>query len=374
MSWPSEEDRAPDTTSALRILLAWRIIEIRRASSDLLRDPAALLAVAALLIGVVAVTRVGFTHEPNVALARFAAETAASALVFGFTTWLASALQAQGALRGVFFPLVVAHRRRLIFRLFEATGLWFCGLMCAALALVSVAPAHLAGFAAAAGLGLLLTMGFHWWRSPHENLYSRAVHAPGRKPKSLHGMMLVARIQWRRRMDPAPAWLGAVVTLVVATSVAALASHNNANAAIGMSVLAAAALLAGGVFGRIDAELVRFLGHQPFPVLRILASSALATPCLIAIFTAVAGMVIGESPLIACSTAAGVGGLLAVFTIGSGLHALAGQPRFASFAALVDLAVGIVLLTAYAPLLWILAPARVVMLVQRARRLRWADL
>jgi len=268
---------------------------------------------------------------------------------------------------------VATHGRRLIFQLFEATALWFCTLIAAVLALGSVAPAHLADFTVAAGLGLLLAFAFHWWWPSREALQNHAAHAHPRQSQSLQGTMLVARIQWRRRMGPAPTWLGALVVLV-ATSVAGLASRNNANGTIGMSVLAGAAVLAGGVFGQIDAKLVRFLGHQPFSVIRILASSALATPCVIAICTAVAGLIIGASPRVACSTAAGVGGLLAVYTFGAGLHALAGHPRFASFAALVDLVVSIVLLTVYAPLIGILAPVRIVMLVRRARRLRWRDL
>ena len=359
--------------SSARVLLAWRSLEARRLLADIVGQPVVLAALVSLLTATMAAMRWGFAHEPAPGSFRMVIEAASSALAFGGLAHLKATMQVSGPLSGVFFPLVAARKRRLAFWLLETALLWAGLLVCAAGALASLAPSHLIAFIPAAVLGALLAAGWLWLWSPRQKAYVGPSKAETAEVRSVRGWLLIARIQWRRQIGPAPVWVYAAAASCATTAAAALSYRNNASASVGAAVLTIGALVSGALFGRVDASLARFLGREPVSLAQLVASAALPTPLVVTAVLAAAGLVIGLPPMIAWWSAAAVGGLLSAYLVTAVLHALGGKERFASFAAGVDLAICAAMLTIYAPLLWVWAPARAIVLTRRAGRLRWTD-
>ena len=366
-----DEEGLSSIADTARILLAWRGLEARRLAVDLMREPTAGAALAALLGIAFAALRSGFRNEPISEALRLCFEVAASSLAFAALARPALDRPARGPLAGVFYPLLAEPKRLQAYRMLEAALLWSCVLIFASAALATVAPRQLIGFIPAALLGLVATWSLMRLRSPQMQQHNGASDGANRVRPSLRGRLLVARLQWRGRTGRVPAWLAAVTLASFTVGIAALAYRNNADPSLGAGALAAGALLGGAVLGRIDAGLVNFVGHEPLSLMQIVLSAALPTPIMVAISLAGAGVAIGLPPQIALSAAAGVGVGLAAYLAAAVLHALSGRVRFANFAAGIELAICTALLAIYAPLLWVWAPVRVVVLARQAGRLRW---
>ena len=373
MDTASEDRASVGTIRSANILLAWRRLEVRQIAVELVRQPVAVGALATLSASVFLVLRWAFEHAPQSRASRFVLEAAGSALAFAILARVTAAVQARGPLQGVFFPLVAGPRRRIGYQLFEASLLWLALLVCAVFALAPIAPGGLVGFLAAAAVGtglasFLVTLG----RDRIDHRSDSAAEA-GAKARSLTGPMLVARIQWRRRAGPMPAWAGGAAIGLATMIAATLARQNNVNADISEAVLAGGALASGAVAGRIDPQLVRFIGHEPLTLAWIVAAVALPTPVAIGLGTGLGALAMGLEAMIAFGIGLGAAGLLATYLSLAVLHALAGRSRFASFSAGVDLTICAAFLAIYAPLLWVWAPVRAIALIRQARRRRWTD-
>ncbi len=306
-------------------------------------------------------------------MSRFVLETGGSALGFVLLARVTAAVQARGPLQGVFLPLVAGPKRRIAYHLFETSLLWLALLVCAVFALAPIASSRLVDFLVAATMGAGLASFLVMQGRDRIDHRSGSMAEAGSKAQSLTGPMLVARIQWRRRVGLTPAWAGGAAIGLVTMVAAILAHKNNVNADISEAVLVGGALAGGAVAGRIDPKLVRFVGHEPLPLARIVAAVALPTPVAVLLGTVLGASAIGLEATIACGIGLGAAGLLATYLSLAVLHALAGRPRFASFSAGVDLTICAAFLAIYAPLLWVWAPVRTIALIRQARRRRWME-
>ena len=278
--------------------------------------------------------------------------------------------------RGGPFHVLLAHRGRETSWLLAEASIVFAGLaVWLTLALVSLdplrAPAFL--FASLAGAGvasLVLALGE---RRTEVRVGIEAKQSGYSERRSLSGPLLIARLQWRRRVGPFPASIGAVGLAITGGFATALAIRNNPDPNVGSGVLGVAGLVGGIILASLDLSLLRFAGREPRSLLNLIMNFALASPVVVMICVLIIGALAGVSITTALAIALGVGMVIFAYSTTLVLHALGEASRFSSFTAGVELTIVLIIMAVFAPLAFVWTIARGVMLARAARRLRWRD-
>ena len=343
--------------------------QLRRIAHDARRDPAVLLAG---VIGVIAFffgARRAFELEPPSLGGRFACETIGSGLALAVLLHLVQRSDREGLAEGPFHLLLATARKRAAWRLTEAYAAFGVMMFLPALALLTLDPLRAPSFIAA-GVGGAAIVGATTLASKPERsaLRDMAKGRSGATQVSWRGPLLVARLQWRRRIGPLPGWLAAALVSLLGALATALAVNNNPGSNIGAVVLAATGLVAGVLLASLDLDLLRFRAREPGTLLSLIGAFAGPSPLVMIAVLTLVGAMSGLPFGTAFAVGLGVGATLAIYSTVILLHALRGATRFPVFAAGVDLTIATILAALFAPLALGWGTARAFLLVRSARR------
>ena len=361
--------------ASARILMRLRQLQLRRLASDARRDPIALLSFAAIMLAVAVGARRLFDIEPTSILASFVCEALCAALAFAVIFRATKQFEGEGLASGPFHVLLARRGRATAWLLLEA-GSVFAGLVAwLTLALLTLdslrAPAFLAAsLVGAGGISTALCFLNNRTEAGAATTDSRGGNA---ELRSLSGRMLIARLQWRRRVGPIPAWLGAGILALLGGLATALAVRNNPNPAIGAGVLGVTGLVSGTVLASLDVGLLRFAGREPSSLRHLVRDFAVGSPVVVTGGLLMIGTLTGLPLGLALATALDVGVALVVYSTVILLHALGRATRFPTFAAGIDLTIVLVMAVVFTPLALVWTISRGIVLVRAARRLRWRD-
>lgn len=200
---------------------------------------------------------------------------------------------------------------------------------------------------------------------------SRLAPAKAFEPMEPASLML-GWVHLRRRVGPAPLFILAIALFVLGAGAGALANQNSGPTA-GVAVVMAFGVLAAILLADIDLSLVRYLGHEPLSLVRLL--SLFPAPLLLVMAGGMAaGLAAGLGLLFATIIAMMMGVGMLVYLIVLLLNGLVRSPPAARISAGIDVGLAVALPVMIGPWgeVWLIG--RVFLLILAARRLRWRDL
>ena len=301
-------------------------------------------------------------------------EAFCAAIIFTTLCRAIKKIEGEGLVAGPFHVLLT-HRGRETKWLLTEAGVVFVALDAwLMLALVSLDPLRVPAFLVASltGAGVASLVPGVSTRTK-EGMVPTAKEPEISEFRSLSGPLLIPRLQWRRRVGPFPAWIGAIGLAVIGGLATALAVRNNADPNVGSGVLGILGLIGGLIFASLDLGLLRFAGQEPGSLSRLIMNFAFASPVVVTMGILLIGTLAGLPPRSDVTIAIGVGTMILLYSTTILLHALGEASRFPVFAAGIDLTIVLVIAVIFAPLALVWTVARGAILARSAQRLRWRE-